>query len=388
MSSAHRQSPGEQDGSPTPPAYISLDRGDIPATFVPRGTADERGDRSRSERTDSKRDQRVSNDADDADFFHHVPVMAAEIVSLFATVPSGYVLDATLGGGGHAELLLEAYPSLSILGIDRDASALEAASRRLGRFGNRFTAVHSRFDHLRTAMNTARISEISGALFDLGVSSPQLDRAERGFSYRNDAPLDMRMDVSQPWSGADVVNGYTEDQLIRVLFENGDERFAPRIARAIIANRPIESTTELAGIIVAAIPAAVRRTGGHPAKRSFQAIRIEVNRELEILPDALDEAISATVIGGRVAVLSYHSGEDRIVKERFRSAETGDCVCPPNLPCVCGALRTVRLVRRIAKTPTTDEIAGNRRAASARLRVVEKIEQDVIGNLDETTEPR
>jgi 16S rRNA (cytosine1402-N4)-methyltransferase len=211
-------------------------------------------------------------------------------------------------------------------------------------------------------------------LFDLGVSSPQLDRAERGFSYRNDAPLDMRMDTSQAWSGDDVVNGYSEAELTRVLFENGDERFAPRIARAIVASRPIESTAELAGIIVAAIPAAARRTGGHPAKRSFQAIRIEVNRELEILPDALDEAIKATVVGGRIAVLSYHSGEDRIVKERFRSAETGDCICPPNLPCVCGALRTVRIVRRVPRTPSADEVAGNRRAASARLRVVERIE--------------
>lgn len=300
--------------------------------------------------------------------------MADEIVTVFATVPPGPILDATLGGGGHSELLLEAYPHLSVLGIDRDETALAAASQRLARFGDRFTAVHSRFDHLRTAMSTAHITELSGALFDLGVSSPQLDRVERGFSYRHDAPLDMRMDLSQSWSGADVVNGYTEGELIRVLQENGDERFAPRIARAIIAHRPIESTAELAGIIVEAIPAAARRTGGHPAKRSFQAIRIEVNRELEILPAALDAAILATVPGGRVAVLSYHSGEDRIVKDRFRSAETGDCVCPPNLPCVCGAVRTVRIVRRVPKTPTAAEIAVNRRASSARLRVVERLE--------------
>jgi len=299
--------------------------------------------------------------------------MAAEIVAVFATVPAGIVLDATLGGGGHSELILDAYPSLGVLGIDQDESALAAAARRLARFGDRFTAVHSRFDHLRTAMNAARIDHLSGALFDLGVSSPQLDRAERGFSYRLDAPLDMRMDTSQAWSGDDVVNGYTEAELTRVLHDNGDERFAARIAKAIVANRPIESTAVLAGIIVAAIPAAARRTGGHPAKRSFQAIRIEVNRELEILPDAIDAAIGATVVGGRIAVLSYHSGEDRIVKERFRSAETGDCVCPPNLPCVCGALRTVRVVRRVPRTPTAEEVAGNRRAASARLRVVEKI---------------
>lgn len=305
--------------------------------------------------------------------FHHLPVMASEIVAVFADVPAGFVLDATLGGGGHAELLLDAYPHLSILGIDRDASALEAASRRLARFADRVCNVHSRFDHLQQAMSRAAVDTLSGALFDLGVSSPQLDRAERGFSYRNDAPLDMRMDTSVAWSASDVVNGYTEQELIRVLFDNGGERFAPRIARAIIAHRPIETTAELAGIIVAAIPAAKRRTGGHPAKRSFQAVRIEVNRELEILPAALDAAIASTAVGGRIAVLSYHSGEDRIVKERFRSAETGNCICPTGLPCVCGAVRTVRLVRRVPKTPTATEVAGNRRAASARLRVVERI---------------
>jgi 16S rRNA (cytosine1402-N4)-methyltransferase len=222
-------------------------------------------------------------------------------------------------------------------------------------------------------MNTAHVEILSGALFDLGVSSPQLDHVERGFSYRHDAPLDMRMDPTQPWSADDVVNGYTEQELSRVLFEYGDERFAPRIARAIVAHRPIESTSELSQIIVTAIPAAARRTGGHPAKRSFQAIRIAVNHELEVLPAALDAAIEATAVGGRIAVLSYHSGEDRIVKERFRSAETGDCTCPPGLPCVCGAVRTVRLVRRVPKTPTAREVNDNRRAASARLRVVERI---------------
>jgi 16S rRNA (cytosine1402-N4)-methyltransferase len=310
---------------------------------------------------------------DDGSTFHHLPVMANEIVAVFAPVPAGHLLDATLGGGGHSELLLDAYPALSVLGIDQDASALAAATSRLARFGTRFIGVRARFDDLRSAMSSARIPHLSGALFDLGVSSPQLDRAERGFSYNADAPLDMRMDTSQPWSAADIVNGYTEAELARVLRENGDERFAGRIAHAIVANRPIESTAILAGIVVSAIPAAARRTGGHPAKRSFQAIRIEVNRELEILPGALDDAIDATVPGGRVAVLSYHSGEDRIVKDRFTSAETGDCVCPPNLPCVCGAIRTVRVVRRVPKAPSPGETAANRRAASAHLRVVERI---------------
>jgi 16S rRNA (cytosine1402-N4)-methyltransferase len=313
--------------------------------------------------------------------FHHLPVMAEEIVAVFATVPPGVVLDATLGGGGHAALLLEAYPHLSLLGLDRDQTALAAASERLARFGDRVITVHSRFDRLQTAMRTAKVARLSGALFDLGVSSPQFDQPARGFSYRHDAPLDMRMDPSEPWSASDIVNGYSEQELARILRDNGDERFAPRIARAIVAARPIESTAELAGIVVAAIPAASRRTGGHPAKRSFQAIRIEVNRELEVLPHALDAAIAATAPGGRIAVLSYHSGEDRIVKDRFRSAETGDCVCPPGLPCVCGAVRMVRVVRRVPKSPTAAEIVANPRAASARLRVVERIDETSAGDL-------
>ncbi len=310
---------------------------------------------------------------DQSNDFHHLPVMAAEIVAAFATVPAGTVLDATLGGGGHAEQLLAAHPDLRILGLDRDESALAAATQRLARFGDRVQTVHVRFDHLHDAMNAARIDILSGALFDLGVSSPQLDRIERGFSYRQDARLDMRMDLSESWSAGDVVNGYSENELARILREHGDERFAGRIARAIVSHRPIESTVQLANVIVSAIPAAARRTGGHPAKRSFQAIRIEVNRELEILPSAIDAAIAATGVGGRIAVLSYHSGEDRIVKDRFREAETGNCECPPGLPCVCGAVRTVRIVRGIAKRPSAAEAASNRRAASARLRVVERI---------------
>jgi len=329
---------------------------------------------------DDQQDEPDDRPAEGADTgFHHLPVMAREIVAVFATVPAGFILDATLGGGGHAELLLEAYPHLNVLGLDRDPAALAAASSRLARFGDRLITVHSRFDHLQSAMKSAKVPQLSGALFDLGVSSPQLDNAERGFSYRHDAPLDMRMDRSEAWSASDVVNGYSEQELTRILRENGDERFAPRVARAIVAARPIESTAELAGIVTAAIPAASRRKGGHPAKRSFQAIRIEVNRELEVLPHALDAAIAATGTGGRIAVLSYHSGEDRIVKDRFRSAETGDCVCPPGLPCVCGAVRLVRIVRRVPKAPTQSEIADNRRAASARLRVVERIDEASAG---------
>jgi 16S rRNA (cytosine1402-N4)-methyltransferase len=329
------------------------------------------------------------------DPFAHRPVMVDEIVAIFAAVPAGVVLDATLGGGGHTEALLASRDDLWVLGIDRDPEALTAATARLERFGGRFRAVHARFDDLHQLMPTdqirrpslddlaasdvdaafdARLGDgLSGALFDLGVSSPQLDRADRGFSFRQSGPLDMRMDTTAPWSATDVVNGYDVDDLARVIRRYGDERFATRIARAIVAARPIETTTELAAIVTAAIPAATRRTGGHPATRTFQAIRIEVNGELDALPTALDAAIGATVPGGRVAVLSYHSGEDRIVKERFRTA-TGDCECPPDLPCVCGAVQTVRIVRKIRRTPSAEERAGNRRAESARLRVVERIE--------------
>ncbi len=305
--------------------------------------------------------------------FHHLPVMVHEIVALFEQVPPGFVLDATLGGGGHAEQLLERWPHIGILGIDRDERALAAAQARLARFGDRVRVYHCRFDRLDEAMEARSIHALSGALFDLGVSSPQLDVAERGFSYRNDSPLDMRMDQTQPWSASDVVNGYPAEQLARVLHQYGDERFSRRIAAAIVAARPIESTAVLAEVVVSAIPAPARRTGGHPAKRTFQAIRIEVNGELDALPVALDTAIERTVPGGRVAVLSYHSGEDRIVKDRMRSAATGDCLCPPELPCVCDAVQIVRLVRGVPRTPSKSEQLNNRRAASARLRVVERI---------------
>jgi len=305
--------------------------------------------------------------------FLHLPVMADEITKLFAKVPEGVVLDATLGGGGHAELLLERYEHLRVLGLDRDEVALAAARERLARFGDRLMVHHCRFDRLEDAMEAFSVDTLSGALFDLGVSSPQLDESGRGFSYRNEAPLDMRMDRSQAWTAADVVNGYPVDQLARVLQQYGDERFARRISNAIVASRPIETTTELAAIVVAAIPAAARRTGGHPAKRTFQAIRIEVNGELDALAPALDAAMHRTAQGGRVAVLSYHSGEDRIVKERMRVAVTGGCECPPELPCVCDAVQTVRIVRGIPRTPSAEEQADNRRASSARLRVVERI---------------
>ena len=276
------------------------------------------------------------------DVFAHRPVMVDEIVGVFATVPRGVVLDATLGAGGHSEALLDSRPDLLVVGVDRDPAAVVAASARLERFGRRFRVMHARFDDLHQLMPTDQIPRptdeqleqldeidaalhdgLSGALFDLGVSSPQLDEAERGFSFRHEGPLDMRMDPTARWTAADVVNGYPEDELARIIRRYGDERFAVRIAGAIVAARPIETTTQLAEIVTRAIPAATRRTGGHPATRTFQAIRIEVNGELDALPTALDAAIEATRPGGRISVLSYHSGEDRIVKDRFRTATGG-----------------------------------------------------------------
>jgi 16S rRNA (cytosine1402-N4)-methyltransferase len=305
--------------------------------------------------------------------FDHRPVMLDEIVAAFESVPAGWVIDATLGGAGHATALLEAHPHLSVLGIDQDPDALAVARERLGRFGDRARTVQARFDSFAAVIDAELAGQpIVGALFDLGVSSPQFDRAERGFSYRFDAPLDMRMDPSRALSAMTVVNEYDEKELARVLREFGDERFAGRIARTIIAARPVETTTELAEITRDAIPAPARRTGGHPAKRTFQAIRIEVNNELGVLPVALEAAIDALHPAGRLVVLSYHSGEDRIVKQVMRDAESGGCTCPTNLPCVCGAKSMVRLVRRGGTTPGVAEREHNPRAESARLRIAER----------------
>lgn len=304
--------------------------------------------------------------------FAHDPVMVDEIVEVFHSVPSGVVLDATLGGGGHSSAILDSRDDISILGLDRDPAAIDAAGRRLASFGARAVLQHRRFDEIDEAMDEAGVDGLSGALFDLGVSSHQFDAAERGFSYRHDAPLDMRMDPTESRSAADVVNSASIDELTDILRSYADERFARRIAQAIVTSRPIATTGELAEIVASAIPAPARRRGGHPAKRTFQALRIEVNRELDVLPIALDRAVARLVSGGRVAVLSYHSGEDRIVKERFRHLETGGCTCPAGLPCGCGAVARVRRVR-VATRPGADEQSRNPRSSSARLRVVEAV---------------
>jgi 16S rRNA (cytosine1402-N4)-methyltransferase len=304
--------------------------------------------------------------------------MVTEVVDAFAPVPAGLLVDGTVGGGGHAGALLEAYGDNVVLGLDRDAEAVAAAGERLSGFGARALVRQSGFEDLAGIVASPEVAALGlpvvGVLFDLGVSSWQLDEPGRGFTYRADAPLDMRMDRSQALSARDVVNGYEEAELARVIARYGEERFARPIARAIVARRPVETTGELAEVVRSAIPAPARRTGPHPARRTFQGIRIEVNGELEHLETGLDAAFSVLAPGGRLAVLSYHSLEDRIVKERFLTWTSRPPV-PRGLPVtgIPGDPPPARLVTRGAARPTAAEIATNPRAESARFRVLERV---------------
>jgi 16S rRNA (cytosine1402-N4)-methyltransferase len=311
--------------------------------------------------------------------FQHQPVMAREVIELLASVPQGIVVDATVGGGGHAHLLLEARPDLRVLGIDRDADAVAAARERLAPFGDRAQIVHGGFEDVATIVRsvtdgTKNEGNIMGILFDLGTSSPQLDRPERGFTYWGDAPLDMRMDASQQLTAEQVVNTYSEAELARVIRSNGEEHFAKQIAARIVADRPLRTTADLVDAVKEAIPARNRRRGGHPARRTFQAIRMEVNRELPNLAEGLDESVHLLAPGGRVLVLAYHSLEDRIVKERFvKWAGTRESQ-PPGFPVEPerkGGL--VRVLTRRAMRPRAAEIERNPRARSAGLRAAEKL---------------
>lgn len=309
--------------------------------------------------------------------FEHVPVLLGRVVELFADVPAGWIVDATLGGAGHAAALLDARPDCRVIGIDQDAVAVAAATERLAPYGDRAVIRHGRFDAIGDIVGDLLADQtsgkgVSGVLFDLGVSSPQLDEGERGFSYRHDGPLDMRMDRSRRRSAADIVNEAAAAELAATIRRYSDERYATRIAHAIVAARPLRSTRELAKVVADAVPAAARRQA-HPARRTFQALRVAVNDELEILAGSIDRAIDLLLPGGRCVAMSYHSGEDRIVKERFRLAVTGGCECPANLPCRCGAVRRATFVRRKAQRPSAAEVARNPRAESARLRVVEAI---------------
>ncbi|RBQ20339.1 16S rRNA (cytosine(1402)-N(4))-methyltransferase [Spongiactinospora rosea] len=312
----------------------------------------------------------------------HVPVMLARVLDLLAPAldrPDSVLVDANLGLGGHAEALLAAHPTLRLIGIDRDPVAVERSAVRLAPFGLRATLVRAVSSDLPAVLAAARAPRVDAALFDLGVSSPQLDEPERGFAYSYDAPLDMRMDREQELTAAEVVNTYPAKELTRVLRDYGEERFAARIARLICEERarePIDSTRRLADIVRTAIPAATRRTGGNPAKRTFQALRIEVNEELSALETALPAALDALTLGGRVVVLAYHSLEDRLAKQVLaaRTKETG----PPGLPVPLPAHQPrFRLVTRGAELPDEEEVTRNPRAASARLRAAERIREPV-----------
>ena len=302
--------------------------------------------------------------------FKHKAVMLDEVLSVVDRIPSGVFIDATVGGASHSEEILARRLDLEIVAIDRDHLALEAARCRLEKFSERVKFFHDSFSSLEKVLNEENISSISGFLFDLGVSSPQLDNAERGFSYRFEGPVDMRMDVSQRNTASHLINSLEQSELQRIIEKNSDERFAARIAASIVKNRPVENTLEFAELIKKAIPAAARRRGGHPAKRTFQAIRMEVNQEMEELISGLSASIERLKSKGCGIVISYHSGEDRKVKELFKQAVTGGCSCPRKLPCVCGAVRK-GVLPHSGKTPSNDEIQKNRRAKSARMRVLE-----------------
>ncbi|MEA2506068.1 MAG: rRNA (cytosine1402-N4)-methyltransferase [Actinomycetota bacterium] len=305
----------------------------------------------------------------------HRSVLAQEVVELLfpALEHGGICVDGTLGRGGHARLILAAAPRSELIGIDRDPAALAASEAYLEPFAGRFRLIREDFSNLSSVLERLGIASVRGVLLDLGVSSPQLDEAERGFSFRNPGPLDMRMDPSQPVSAETIVNSYAQEDLERVIRRNGEERFAKRIAQGIVSHRPLTDTVALAETVKNAIPAPARRTGPHPARRTFQAIRMEVNQELEALARVLPECVDALEPGGRMVVLSYHSLEDRTVK-RYFSNEANGCTCPPDFPiCACGAEARLRLLTRRPVRASDSEVAANPRASAAKLRAAERI---------------
>ena len=306
----------------------------------------------------------------------HVPVMLDRVLALLAPALAGrpaVVVDATVGLGGHAEALLAAHPQLRLVGLDRDQAALDRSERRLARYGERLYLVHAVYDRMPAVLASLGMPRVDGVLFDLGVSSMQLDRPERGFAYAQDAPLDMRMDQDASRSAADVVNTYPAAELARILREYGEERFAQRIAQAVVRARPLTSTAQLAELVRSAIPAPARRTGGHPAKRTFQALRIEVNGELSALRAALPEALAALRVSGRIVVLSYHSLEDRIVKQAFAGLASDRTPQDLPIPLTDQGPQLRLLARGIGPSPA--EIEANPRAASARLRAAERVRE-------------
>ncbi len=309
--------------------------------------------------------------------YGHQPVLLEECLQALAIKPEGTYLDGTLGRAGHTLEILRRLKGGRVVGIDRDLAAIEAARERLAAYSGRVTLLHGNFRDLGDILREAGVSGLDGMLFDLGVSSPQLDEPRRGFSYMHDAPLDMRMDETETLDACQVVNTWSGEELRRILYEYGEERYAPRIAQAVVRRRqekPIRTTGELAEVIRSAMPAAALREKQHPAKRSFQAIRIAVNGELEALPPMLEAAVDNLAPGGRLAVITFHSLEDRIVKQAMRALATG-CTCPPEFPvCVCGKQPKLRLVTRKPVVSSREELERNPRARSAKLRVAERTE--------------
>lgn len=306
--------------------------------------------------------------------FHHIPVLLNETIELLDCKPGSVIVDGTLGGGGHAsEILRRIVPGGLLVGIDQDPEALKAARERLVSYEDSLITVHDNFANLEEIMHRCSLSHIDGMVIDLGVSSHQLDKGSRGFSYQEDARLDMRMNPDQDLSAYEVVNEYEEARLARIIAEYGEERWAKRIAQFIVKNRPIETTGQLAEVIKAAIPARARRRGPHPAKRTFQAIRIEVNNELENLKQVLEQAVSFLRPGGRLCVITFHSLEDRIVKNAFRNMEN-PCTCPPKAPiCSCGKKPLIKILTRKPIKPSDEEVEANPRARSAKLRACQKL---------------
>jgi 16S rRNA (cytosine1402-N4)-methyltransferase len=308
--------------------------------------------------------------------FKHISVLFEESIDALKVKENGIYVDGTLGGGGHSYGILSVNDSCRLIGIDRDREAVAAASKRLEGFSDRVRIVNRNFSEIKDILNNLGIEEIDGALLDLGVSSYQLDNAERGFSYMHNAPLDMRMNTQAGKSAYDVVNTYSAEELTRIFYEYGEEKWSKRIAEFICERRKekdIETTFELVDVIKAAIPKKARMEGGHPAKRVFQAIRIEVNDELGILEGAVKDFISSLKTGGRLAVITFHSLEDRIVKKVFQEAAKG-CICPKEFPvCMCGRKPEIKIISRKPVLPSEKEITENSRSKSAKLRIAEKL---------------
>ena len=308
--------------------------------------------------------------------FHHISVLLQECIDGLNIKPDGTYVDGTLGGAGHSSRIAAALTTGTLVGIDRDPVALAAAGERLAPFGDRVKLVHSNFSEVADVLQQLELSGMDGMLMDLGVSSPQLDDGQRGFSYMADAPLDMRMNSDDPFDAAQLVNTWSQAELKRILYDYGEERYAPQIAAAICRRReqkPIETTLELVDIIRSAMPPAALREKQHPAKRSFQAIRIAVNDELGAVEKVMGDAIRLLKPGGRLAVITFHSLEDRIVKNAMAEAAKG-CTCPPSFPvCVCGKKPLVKLISRKPITASAEELEQNPRSRSAKLRVCEKL---------------